>query len=71
MDLTYESAYKNLENILQQLESGKTSLDESLKLYEEGIRMYRQCNKLLEEAQLKITKYTKEGFEESFDVGEE
>ncbi len=51
MDLTYEQAYKKLENILEKLESKGASLDESLSLYEEGnkpflstvINLLRRC----------------------------
>ena len=38
MNLTYEQAYNKLEDILEKLESKNTSLDESLSLYEEGMR---------------------------------
>lgn len=39
MNLTYEEAYNKLESILERLESKNTSLDESLSLYEEGIKL--------------------------------
>lgn len=71
MSLTYEEAYKRLEQILQELESKNTSLDESLKIYEEGISLYKHCNKLLEDAQLKISKFNKLGAEDSFNIVEE
>lgn len=71
MDLSYEEAYKKLEEILSNLESGTTSLDESLSLYESGINLYKHCNKLLEDASLKINKFTKDGLEEPFDIEEE
>lgn len=71
MNLTYEEAYNKLENILEKLESKSASLDESLGLYEEGISLYKHCNKLVENAQLKISKFTQLGIEEKFDVGEE
>lgn len=71
MSLTYEQAYKRLEQILQELESKNTSLDESLKIYEEGISLYKHCNKLLEDAQLKISKFNKLGAEDSFNIVEE
>ena len=71
MNLSYEEAYKNLEDILLKLESGNTSLDESLSLYEEGIKLYRHCNKLLEEATLKINKFNKDGKEIPFSIEEE
>ena len=71
MHVSYEEAYKNLEDILLKLESGNTSLDESLSLYEEGIKLYRHCNKLLEEATLKINKFDKDGKEIPFSIEEE
>ena len=71
MNLTYEEAYKKLESILEKLESKNTSLDESLSLYEEGISLYKHCNKLLEDAQLKISKFNNLGIEEDFNVVEE
>ena len=71
MNLSYEEAYKSLEDILLKLESGNTSLDESLSLYEEGIKLYRHCNKLLEEATLKINKFDKDGKEIHFSIEEE
>ena len=71
MNLSYEEAYKNLEDILLKLESGNTRLDESLSLYEEGIKLYRHCNKSLEEATLKINKFDKDGKEIPFSIEEE
>ncbi len=71
MNLTYEQAYNKLEDILEKLESKGTSLDESLSLYEEGISLYKHCNKLLEDAQLKISKFSQLGIEEDFKIGDE
>lgn len=71
MKLTYEEAYDKLEEILMKLESKNTSLDESLSLYEEGISLYKYCNKLLEDAQLKISKFNSLGIEEDLDMREE
>ncbi|MBS5786448.1 exodeoxyribonuclease VII small subunit [Clostridioides mangenotii] len=71
MNLKYEEAYSRLEEILRDLESNNASLDESLELYEEGIALYKHCNKLLEDAQLKISKFNKLGVEEELDLGEE
>lgn len=71
MNLTYEQAYIKLEEILQKLETKSASLDESLSLYEEGINLYKHCNKLLDNAQLKITKFNKLGLEEDFDIMED
>ena len=71
MNLTYEEAYNKLESILERLESKNTSLDESLSLYEEGIKLYKYCNKLLENAELKISKFSQLGIEEDFNIMEE
>lgn len=51
---TFESALKQLEEIVQRLEKGELPLEESLKLYEEGIRLSRYCHAKLEEAEGKI-----------------
>lgn len=57
IEMSYEEAYDKMENILNKLERGNISLDESLKLYEEGIMLYKYCAKMLEEAELKISKF--------------
>jgi exodeoxyribonuclease VII small subunit len=71
MNIKYEEAYTRLEDILSKLEDGTTTLEESLKLYEEGIKLYRHCNNLLENAQLKITKFDENGIEGEFNIGED
>ncbi len=51
---SFEAALKQLEEIVQRLEKGELSLEESLKLYEDGIRLSRLCHGKLEEAEGKI-----------------
>jgi exodeoxyribonuclease VII small subunit len=51
---TFEAALKQLEEIVQRLERGELALEESLKLYEEGIRLSRVCHAKLEEAEGRI-----------------
>ena len=53
-DMTFEEAIKKLEKIALALENEKIDLDESLKLYEEGVKLVRYCNKLIESAERKI-----------------
>ena len=53
-DLSFEEAMKRLEEIAGKLENGQASLDESLSLYEEGIRLVRFCNEKLNLAEQKI-----------------
>ena len=51
---TYEKDYKKLEEIVKKLESGDISLDESVKLYEEGVALYKSMEKTLKEYEGKI-----------------
>ncbi len=55
---TYEKAITRLEQIVAALEGGKCTLDDSLKLFEEGTRLTAYCQKLLREAEQKIIKLT-------------
>ncbi len=54
--LSFEDALRRLEAIVQRLESGDASLDESITLYEEGARLRAQCETRLKSAQEKIDK---------------
>ena len=51
---TFEAALVKLEQIVQRLEKGELPLEESLVLYEEGVRLSRLCHAKLEEAEGKI-----------------
>lgn len=53
-NLTFEEAYEALEKIANRLSTGDVSLEEALKLYEEGIKLSNQCSKALEDAKQKI-----------------
>jgi exodeoxyribonuclease VII small subunit len=50
----FESALARLEDIVKELETGDLSLEQSLKLFEEGIKLSRICNKRLEEAERRV-----------------
>ena len=50
----FEKAFQDLEKIVQRLEGEELSLDESLKLFEEGIRLSRFCHQKLEQVEKKI-----------------
>jgi exodeoxyribonuclease VII small subunit len=50
----FEKSFQQLEKIVQRLESEELPLDESLQLFEEGIRLSRFCNQKLEEVEKKI-----------------
>jgi exodeoxyribonuclease VII small subunit len=51
---TFEQALARLEQIVQRLEKGELPLEESLRLYEEGVRLSRLCHGKLEEAEGRI-----------------
>lgn len=53
--MTFDAAMKRLEEIVSLLESGQTPLEESMKLYEEGVRLTSVCAKKLEQAEQKLT----------------
>lgn len=50
----FEDAMKELEGIVQSLERGDLRLDESLRLFERGVALARQCRGSLESAELKV-----------------
>ena len=52
---SFEKNMSNLENIVTELEKGDLNLDESIAKFEEGIKISKECNKILEEAEKKIT----------------
>lgn len=54
--MKFEEAMLELEDTVKKLESGETTLEESMELFEKGIKLSRVCQKLLSEAQLKVTK---------------
>lgn len=53
-ELKFETSLKRLEEIVEVLESGGSELDESLKLFEEGIGLVRVCQGKLNEFKKKI-----------------
>jgi len=53
-DIKFEDALSKLEEIVEKLESGELSLEESLAAFEEGIRLSRICSKQLDAAERKI-----------------
>lgn len=52
---SFEDNMENLEKIVTELENGDLNLDESISKFEEGIKISKECNKILEEAEKKIT----------------
>lgn len=53
--VAFESNLKELEGVVRQLESGDISLDEMLALFENGVRLTRECTDALDKTEQKIT----------------
>ena len=52
---SFEDNMNNLEKIVAELEKGDLNLDESITKFEDGIKLSKECNKILEEAEKRIT----------------
>jgi exodeoxyribonuclease VII small subunit len=59
--MSFEAALKELETIVQKLESGQAPLAESIAIYERGDALKSHCEALLKEAEMKIEKITLRG----------
>lgn len=51
----FESNLERLKDIVDTLDDNEITLDQSLKLFEEGIKLYRKCNDTIDKAEQKIT----------------
>ncbi|HAR45830.1 MAG: exodeoxyribonuclease VII small subunit [Nitrospirae bacterium GWC2_57_13] len=57
----FEAALGRLEEIVKELEKGDLPLEQSLKLFEEGVKLSRLCTKRLDEAERKVEILVKDG----------
>jgi len=55
----FEEALEALEERVRRLESGELSLDDALKLFEEGVELTRECHEKLDAADQKITELSR------------
>lgn len=53
---TFEESMARLEQIVRSMERGDVALEESLKLFQEGTALVRNCQKILDDAQLQVKK---------------
>jgi exodeoxyribonuclease VII small subunit len=61
MEKTFEASLAELETIVEQLESGDLPLEESLRLFETGVKLSRVCRDRLSEAERRIEVLMKDG----------
>ena len=57
----FESSLKELELIVERLEDDNINLEDSVKSFEEGVSLVKQCQKQLQDAELKIKKLLDDG----------
>tara|TARA_B100000212_G_C27155778_1_gene439497 strand:- start:280 stop:495 length:216 start_codon:yes stop_codon:yes gene_type:complete len=60
-NLNFEDSLAKLEGIVDALENNDVSLEESVKKFEEGIKLVKDCQKQLKEAELKVNKLMGDG----------
>lgn len=53
-NMTFEQSMQRLEQIVRAMERGDVTLEESLKLFQEGTELVAKCGKLLDEAELQV-----------------
>ncbi len=53
---TFENNLQQLTEVIQKMEQQDVGLEESLKLYEQGVKLTRQCQKIIDDAEKKIEK---------------
>jgi exodeoxyribonuclease VII small subunit len=61
IQLPFETAYAELQTIVNQLESGELPLEDSVALYERGRQLSAHCQGLLDQAELRVTQLTVDG----------
>jgi exodeoxyribonuclease VII small subunit len=64
---SFERSFQRLEETVRKLEAGQLTLDEATRLFEEGMKLARQCSELLSTAELKITRL-QSGFAEQMNL---
>ena len=67
---SFEKTMAELEAVVAELEEGKPELDRALSLFEKGVKLTRDCQKIMDEAEQKVTRLiqtdSKETVEEPF-----
>lgn len=58
--MNFETRIKNLSEIVAKLEKGDLTLDEAMELFEDGIKITKECTKMLDEAEQKVAQLIRE-----------
>ena len=62
--INFEKSLETLENIVETLEQGELSLEDSLQAFEKGIQLTRECQKSLNNAEQRVSKLVKQDMKE-------
>jgi len=66
--LTYEQAFQELQGVVNLLDEGRQSLEETIKLFERGQALARRCESLLNQAQMKMRLVTEDADKDDKDA---
>ena len=69
-DVSFEDALAELETLVEKMETGDLSLEESLAAFERGVKLTRRCQSALKAAELKVKVLTESGELEDLDIGD-
>ncbi len=67
-EIDFEAALKELEELVKRMESGELSLEDSLVAFERGVKLSRQCQAALKNAELRVRTLTASGGFEDLDA---
>lgn len=67
-DIAFEAALAELESLVEKMEAGELSLEESLTAFERGVKLTRHCQSALKAAELKVKVLTESGDLEDLDI---
>ncbi len=68
-EMDFEAALKALEDLVKQMESGELGLEASLAAFEQGVKLTRQCQAALKQAELRVRTLTEDNQLEDLDLG--
>ena len=68
-EVDFEAALKALEDLVKQMESGELGLEASLAAFEQGVKLTRQCQAALKQAELRVRTLTEDNELEELDLG--
>ncbi|MGB0996932.1 MAG: exodeoxyribonuclease VII small subunit [Pseudomonadales bacterium] len=69
-EMSFEAAMLELEQLVEQMEAGDLSLDQSLKAFERGVVLTRLCQNELKHAELKVQQLNSDGELEDLDIND-